>query len=669
MKYLNPTDYTVIVIYFGILVALGFYLKKRASASIEDYFLAGRKLPWWALGISGMASFLDITGTMVIVSVLYLLGPRGLYIAFRGGAVLALVAMLLWTGKWHRRSGCMTGAEWNIYRFGSGTAAQATRLIGVFGQVLMTVGMIAYMVKGVGLFLSMFLPFTPLTCAIILIGIAAVYTMASGFYGVVFTDMFQSVIILVAVIGISTLAIIKVGNHGSLAVLAQEVTGNSNWLSSVPSWHTEMPKGYESYQYLLLIALFYLFRNMLSGMGGGADPKYFGAKSDRDCGKLTFLWTWLMMFRWPMMIGFAVLGLFLVKDLFPDQTVLLQAADLIKAHVGDINKAQWANTIGEIANRPETFSRDLITGLQGLLGGDWSTKLNMVSFEGTVDPERILPAVILFNIPMGLRGLLLVALIAASMSTFDSTVNTATGFFTRDLYQAFIRPKASTRELIYASWGFIAVLTVLGFLFAFTVKSIHDIYNWIIMGLGGAMMVGGIVRLYWWRFNAGGVLIGAVIGLVGTCAQRIFIPDMHPIWQFVFVVIIGSVGAVVGTFLSKPTEKAVIENFYRTTRPFGFWGKLKPILPEGVRKAMEREHRNDIIAIPFALGWHITLFMLPMQLIVRAYEAFWITLVIFCVCLVGMYFFWYKNLPPEPVEGDEIENTFRPDPTGGAVTE
>jgi Na+/proline symporter len=198
--YLNYFDYGVIGVYFSILIALGFYLKKKASASLEDYFLGGRNIPWWALGISGMASFLDITGTMIIVSFLFMLGPRGLYIEFRGGAVLVLAVFLLWAGKWHRRSGCITGAEWMVYRFGDGFGGQFARIASAIAQVVFTVGMMAYMVKGIGLFLSMFLPFSPLVCSLMMIGVATVYTMVSGFYGVVFTDMFQSVIILIAVI-------------------------------------------------------------------------------------------------------------------------------------------------------------------------------------------------------------------------------------------------------------------------------------------------------------------------------------------------------------------------------------------------------------------------------------------------------------------------------------
>ena len=62
------------------------------------------------LGMAGMASWFDLTGTMIITSFLYMLGPKGLFIEFRGGAVLILAFLICYTGKWNRRSGCMTGA-------------------------------------------------------------------------------------------------------------------------------------------------------------------------------------------------------------------------------------------------------------------------------------------------------------------------------------------------------------------------------------------------------------------------------------------------------------------------------------------------------------------------------------------------------------------------------
>ena len=129
MSYLRSTDYFVIALYLAILAGFGLFLRKRASKSLEDYFLGGKRLPWWAMGISGMASFTDMAGTMLIVSFLYMLGPRGLYVEFRGGAVLILAFMMLWTGKWHYRSRCMTGAKWMEYRFGTNWGGKMARLI------------------------------------------------------------------------------------------------------------------------------------------------------------------------------------------------------------------------------------------------------------------------------------------------------------------------------------------------------------------------------------------------------------------------------------------------------------------------------------------------------------------------------------------------------------
>lgn len=657
MRYLNSLDYTVIGIYCSVLLCMGIYLRRKAARSLEDYFLAGKQLPWWALGISGMTSFLDMAGTMLIVSFLYMLGPRGLFIEFRGGAVLVLAFMMLWMGKWHYRSRCMTGAEWNIYRFGSGGWAQAARILTAVAGIVTALGLLAYLIQGAGIFLSMFLPFSPSTCALMMVGLTTLYTMMSGFYGVVYTDMFQSGIILLSVVVISAMAVMKVsGYEGDLAELAFQVTGSPAWTSSVPHWNTPMPPGYQPYRYLAMFAGFYLLKNVLAGMGMGDQSQYFGARSERECGQLTFFWTWLMVFRWPMMMGFAVLGIFLVRDTFPDQAVVGQAAQIIQQSVGPVSQTQWVDLISAISSSPGSFP-ELASRLEALLGSSWAADIQLVSFQGTVNPERILPAVILTNIPAGLRGLFLVSLVAAAMSTFSPQVNMNTAFFTRDIYQAFLRPRAQNRELIAASYAFGVLLVVGGFAMAYSTKSINDIWGWIIMGLSG-LAVPKLLRFYWWRFNAGGVVGGTAVGLLVAMVQRYVLPLLGPEarenvaflnderWQFLTFTLLSFAGAVAGTYLTRPTDAIVVAHFYRTTRPFGLWGPFKRLLPLDVRTAMEAEHRRDILAVPFALGWQVTLFLLPMQLIVGNFQAFAVTLVIFGLCLTGLIKIWYRHLPP-----------------------
>jgi Na+/proline symporter len=438
-RYLNGTDYTVIIIYFMILLGLGVYLKKRASENIEQYFLGGHKLPWWAMGISGMAYFLDIAGTMLIVSFLFMLGPRGFYIEIRGGAALVLAFAMAWTAKWHYRSKVMTGAEWMEFRFGSRWGGQFARVISAVAMIVFSIGMIAYMVKGVGLFLSMFLPFSPFVCSLILVGIATAYTVTSGFYGVVYTDIFQSGIILFSAVFISLMAFGKVESAQQLSELSQHVTGNKEWLSSSIQWHTHMPKGYEMYQDFMMFVIFYLLRLVVGSLGYGADPKYFGARSEREAGMSNTIWIFLMMFRWPLMIGFAVLGLYFVNNTFPAREVQMQIADLIKNYFPDITKEQWPTLIAGIINAPQHYPAQMIEGIQQMLQADWAAKLNLIGFEGMINPERIMPAVIMFDIPKGMRGLILIAVIAASMSTFDTNVNTTAGYFVKDIYQRYLR--------------------------------------------------------------------------------------------------------------------------------------------------------------------------------------------------------------------------------------
>jgi Na+/proline symporter len=149
-NYLNALDYAAIALYLGVLVALGLQLKRRASAGLEQYLLGNRSMPWWMLGLSGVMDFWDLAGSMIIVSFLFLLGPRGLFIEFRGGAVLVLAVAMLWAGKWHRRSGCLTSAEWMLFRFGDGLAGRTAQLARAGAGIILTIGMIAYLVKGVG---------------------------------------------------------------------------------------------------------------------------------------------------------------------------------------------------------------------------------------------------------------------------------------------------------------------------------------------------------------------------------------------------------------------------------------------------------------------------------------------------------------------------------------
>jgi len=681
VNYLSKIDYGIVLVYFALLIALGLYLRRLASQNMESYFLAGKRLPWWMLGFSGMGYSLDLAGTMLIISLLYIIGPRGLFIEFRGGVSLALVCQMIWTGKWHRRSGCMTVAEWMSYRFGEGRMADFARISTAFAFIIFTTAMLTYMVVGIGLFMALFIPLAPWQCSLILIAIGTFYTALSGLYGVVVSDMFQSGLIIFGIIVVVVLTVGHVGDGAAFAALADKVTGADGWVSSVPALHTRMPKGYEQYENLMVYALFFLVLNKLiiGGFGTGHEPHFFAARNERDCGKLSCLWAVLMTCRWPMMICYAVLGILLVHNFVPDQSVLADAAVLIKQHVS-VDPAQWREVLAQIKLHPDTYSAALIDGLRSTLGENWSQKIDLVSYGGTVNPEVILPSVLLYRVPSGFRGLILVSLIAASMSTFDVTMNKSAAMFTNDVYRRYLRPLAANRELLTATYAFCVAVVIASFILAYNIPNINDIWGWITMGLWSGIGMPLLLRFYWWRFNATGYAAGMFAGPVAALAVLLFnifngqsgeAAPLSEVGQFLLLTPISLVFAVAGTYLAPPTPAPVLEHFYRTTRPFGWWKPLRGLLPAAEHRAMQIEHRNDLLALPFAFIWMVAMYLLPMQLIIKQHAAAAVTALLFVVSLVGMYRYWYRNLPPvapsaegacEAVRTQHETPTLRPEP-------
>lgn len=81
---------------------------------LEEYYLGGRRIPWWALGVADVSSYIDISGTMINTALVYALGVKGMYIEIRGGLCLFLAFQLAYTGKLSRRCPVKTRGEWYV---------------------------------------------------------------------------------------------------------------------------------------------------------------------------------------------------------------------------------------------------------------------------------------------------------------------------------------------------------------------------------------------------------------------------------------------------------------------------------------------------------------------------------------------------------------------------
>ncbi len=651
---LSSFDYLVIAIFFAIVVTTGLVLARRARKNLESYYLGGRRLPWYLLGVSGMSAWFDLTGTMIITSFLFLLGPRGLYIEFRGGAVLVLAFLLAYTAKWHRRSGCMTGAEWNTYRFGTDFSAEMLRFVSALMGIVCTLGLLAYMVRGATLFMGMIFPVDPTLLSVIILGLAAGYTVLAGFYGVVLTDAVEGLIMITGCITVSLLAWNATSDAASLSALAEKVVGNPNWASSAPTWHAEMPEGYEAYRSLMMAALFYLARNILGGMATGGDARYLASRNPRDASRQCLIQGLTVMFRWPLMISFAILGLHLVARQLPDPSKGESVARLLHEAEPSLTASNWHHYTSNLAHHPETAAPELLQKIISTLGPNWQAPLMLIGQNGRVNPEVVLPAVMLHSIQPGLRGLLIVSLLAALMGALTGSVNGASALFVRDIYQNFLRPRASNRELMSMAYFSSVAIVVAGFAMGLSAPSINDLWSWLIMGLTAGTLGPGILRLYWWRANAWGMTAGVFFGGIAAVIQRLCAPHLSEWIQFSLMTSISFAATIVGSLLTSKTPVNIVRHFYHTTRPFGIWGDYWKELPTETKAKWRREHRLDILTVASALVWQVCLFLIPMQILTRNWLALYTTLPIFAAGCVALYFFWWRNLPP----ADEVVADF-----------
>ncbi|MBH11018.1 MAG: sodium:solute symporter [Candidatus Marinimicrobia bacterium] len=593
---MNTIDLIIIIIYLLAIVVVGLLLQRKASQGIDSYFLGNRKLPWWVLGASGMASNTDIAGTMINTAFIYALGTKGFFIEIRGGVTLIMAFLMVFMGKWNRRSQVMTQAEWMHFRFGKGKEGDLARIISALSAIVMTVAMVTYFVIGAGKFVGAFLGIEPIYASLLMVILAMTYTVASGLYGVVWTDVFQGIFIFGVILYITSIAMNTVDLPQEFFISVPMIDGSftsikttlSEWSRITPPNEMNMPEGstFSIYNLFGIAIMFYLFKVTLegaSGAGGYMLQRYFAAKSDREAGILSLFWTCLLAFRWPLITSFAMLGVY--------------------------HGIQTGSVIA--------------------------------------DPELVLPVVIKNYIPVGVKGFLIAGLMAAAMSTFDSTVNAGAAYWVKDLYHTYLNTKATEKDLMIQARLASVGIVVLALLFSLTISNINEIWGWITMGIGAGMFIPQVIRWYWWRFNGYGFAIGTGVGMIAAILTKAF---SGPIPEYTsFLIASGSSlsGCIIGTLFTPATNARVLENFYKVTRPFGFWGNIRNSLPDAIQVKVKQENHRDIIATVFAVPWQVVLFLTGMMIVMKQWSNVTVLFVILIFLSLGLYWFWFRHLSDE----------------------
>jgi len=276
---LHIIDIAIIVTYLVLTILIGFWVSKRASKDLESYFLGGKSLPWYVLGISNASGQFDITGTMLLVYFCFVYGLKSVWIPWMW-PTFNQIFLMVYLSTWLRRSNVLTGAEWIATRFGRGLGANLAHLSVVLFALISVIGMIAYAFKGIGKFAQILLPWqlSADTYALIILTVTAVYVVKGGMYSVVLTEVLQFSIMTVASIAVGLIAMHHVSPEMIDAVVPEGWRNlffgwqlDLNWSGAFEMIGSSIEK--DGFSLFTVIIMLMLFKGVLASMAGPT-PNY-----------------------------------------------------------------------------------------------------------------------------------------------------------------------------------------------------------------------------------------------------------------------------------------------------------------------------------------------------------------------------------------------------------
>lgn len=596
---LSIIDQLIVVLYLAAIMSIGFAMKRKAAKGMSSYFLGGRQLPWWALAMSGSSSYFDITGTMWIVSTFIALGLKGMWVHWLWGFPITAF-YLAYMGKWIRRSDAMTGAEWMKTRFGDSKAGDIARLSYTLFAILTISALLGYSAIGMGKFGSIFLPFSPNVCALLILGITGIYVIAGGFHGIVRVEIVQTIVLSLGAIVFAVIGYM----HFDSAVFASKIP--NSWMDIMPSMRPEafqgLVTGGTDYSFFGALVAVWVAKGLLLCLSGPEQlydfQRFLAAKDERDASKLGALWGVIHTVRWCFSMAIAVMAIMGIGNAVLDEK--------LKA-----------------------------------------------------DPETALPLIIGSMLPVGLVGFMLAALLSGFLATFSSTVNGGAAYLVKDVYQRYLNPEADNKTLVRVSYLSSALLIIIGLIISFFGTSINTAFLWIFGTLAAGILPPNVLRWYWWRLNgqgyAAGVFGGMALSLGQVFLEQFGIISPLPLYiGFPVIAILSTIITIAVSLATKPTDIQTLKNFYRKVQPSGLWEPAKSaVLAENPEFKKQSPFSLELFNTFVALIGITALYVSMLYLVLHRLEIGFGLLATTAITAVILYFTWYKNLPPPSTQPNE----------------
>jgi len=520
MAQLNFLDYSFIIGYFLLTLTIGLWFSSRASENVDEFFLSGRKLPWWIAGTGMVATTFAADTPLAVAGFVAKNGIAGNWVWWTfvsGGMLTVFFFARLW-----RRAEILTDLEFIELRY-SGTAARFLRgFKAVYFGLFINAIIIGWVNLAMFKIIRIMVPeLNPEWAIIALVLLTTFYSGLSGLWGVSITDAVQFII---AMAGCIILAV--------LAVKSPAVVSAGGLTKALPGWMFDFFPSFSS-------------TSGTSITGAAALPfASFAA--------MAFVQWWSSWYPGAEPGG----GGYIAQRMMS-----------AKNEKHSLLATLWF-TVAHYCLRPWPW---IIVGLASLV---------MFPHLPMNQKEDGFVYVMKAVLPPGLKGLLIAAFLAAYMSTLSTHLNWGTSYLINDFYKRFLKKDGSAKHYVNIS----KITTVLTAAFAlyitfFVLETITGAWEFIIQcGAGTGFVL--ILRWFWWRLNAWSEITSMVTPFAVLAWLKLFTTITFPFSIFIIVGVTIAVTLTV-TFLTPATETAQLETFYRTTRVGGvLWNKISKNMPE-----------------------------------------------------------------------------------------
>jgi Na+/proline symporter len=539
---LSTLDWSILLAFFVILLSIGFFASKKAGNSVNEFFLSGRNMPWWLLGISMVATTFSADTPNLVTDIVRTNGVSGNWVwwAF---LLTGMLTVFVYAKLW-RRSEVLTDLEFYELRYGGKGAAflRGFRAVylGVFFNIMIMATVCLAGIK-IG---SVMLGLTPTQTLLIASTVTVFYSSLGGLKGVILTDFFQFTLAMVATFWAAAV-IVNLPEIGGLEELIShpEIIPKLDLIPDISNRELFLVV------FLLPIAVQWWsvwYPGAEPGGGGYIAQRMLSAKNEKHAVWATLLFNFMhyAVRPWPW--------------------ILIALASLIVfPNLDDLQLAF-----------PEIDS--------SIIGHDLAYPAMMTL------------------LPPGLLGLLLASLAAAFMSTIASHLNWGSSYVVNDFYRRFFEPGASEKKLVLYGRITTVLLMLFSCLLALLLSNALQAFA-ILLQIGAGTGLLFILRWFWHRINIYSEISAMIVSFIVALYLQIIHPRLgfDPLSaesQLIIGVTITTFSWILITYLTPEEDKKVLREFYKKIQPGGRgW---KKVVDEAKEEGIDLKGKKEAWDVP-----------------------------------------------------------------------